>query len=242
VTATVELISHTLPRWVLYDLGERLGWEPEGDGTAPEKLIEFAGRGCYQSYGKPNPDTARTTDYVGNMLKQNHLSVIEHVSASFYLAGVSRSLTHELVRHRHFSFSQLSQRYVSMSGVAPVIPPLIEGNLECTTFLEDAFHDAVAAYEEFTELLVVNHPGATRKQLREVARALLPNCTPTSMVITGNLRSWLEFLEKRMSPAADAEIRGVALQVQALLADVAPTIFGDPVAVGSAQALPEFPG
>lgn len=75
-------------------------------------LVEFAGRACYQSWSKPNPKTATNAGYIKHIIDVGHFSVLEHASVSFYITGLSRSCTHELIRHRHFSYSQLSQRYV----------------------------------------------------------------------------------------------------------------------------------
>ena len=90
-----------------------------------EPLAEFAGRACYQSWTKPNPSTATNAGYLRHILEVGHLSVLEHGSVTFYLTGVSRSLTHELIRHRHFSYSQLSQRYVPGRDAAMVEPDVI---------------------------------------------------------------------------------------------------------------------
>src|ERR1700712_567319 len=93
-----------------------------GESTDGEKLAEFAGRLCYMS--QRNPAKRATRDYLENIKKQGHGSVLEHANYSLLLEGVSRSLTHELVRHRAgFSFSQLSQRYVDESQAAFVVPP-----------------------------------------------------------------------------------------------------------------------
>ena len=78
-------------------------WATDADGG--QALAEFAGRACYQSWNKPNPATATNAGYLRHILEVGHLSVLEHGTATFYLTGVSRSLTHELIRHRHFSYS-----------------------------------------------------------------------------------------------------------------------------------------
>ena len=95
-------------------------WETDADGG--QALAEFAGRACYQSWSKPNPRTATNEGYLRHILEVGHLSVLEHGTVSFYLTGISRSLTHELIRHRHFSYSQLSQRYVP-GREAPMVEP-----------------------------------------------------------------------------------------------------------------------
>ena len=88
-------------------------------------LHEFAGRACYQSFHRPNPATATNKDYLANTNSQGHFSILEHGSVTFYVEGVSRSLTHELIRHRHLSYSELSQRYVNVEDAAVVIPPAV---------------------------------------------------------------------------------------------------------------------
>ena len=98
-------------------------WETDVDGG--QALAEFAGRACYQSWNKPNPATATNAGYLRHILEVGHLSVLEHGTVSMYLTGVSRSLTHELIRHRHFSYSQLSQRYVPERDAAIVEPDVI---------------------------------------------------------------------------------------------------------------------
>lgn len=220
----ITLLAHTgLSEFEFGAKAEDLGWDPTShNGT--ETLLEFAGRACYQSWSKPNPKTADTEAYIRNVLLQKHLSVVEHATASFYFEDVSRSLTHELVRHRHLSFSQLSQRYVNPGDAHPVIPPLFELELAATDIIHTLFEQAVDAYASLVK--VGEMAGAARKQVREAARCVLPNCTPTAIVVSGNFRSWLEFIEKRDSPSADAEIQRAASRVRELLAEVSPTVFG----------------
>ena len=117
-------------------------WETDADGG--QALAEFAGRACYQSWKKPNPATATNAGYIRHILEVGHLSVLEHGTVTFYFTGVSRSLTHELIRHRHFSYSQLSQRYVPGRGSAFVEPEVIAGEPE----LHAAFVEAAEAAEE----------------------------------------------------------------------------------------------
>lgn len=109
-----------------------------------EALVEFAGRACYQSWTKPNPATATNAGYIRHILEVGHFSVLEHGTATFYLTGVSRSFTHELVRHRHLSYSQLSQRYVPGGNTATVVPPLFADDPEALDIL--AQHQANTDY------------------------------------------------------------------------------------------------
>ncbi len=121
-------------------------WRSDADGG--QALAEFAGRACYQAWHKPNPSTATNAGYLRHILEVGHLSVIEHASATFYVTGVSRSLTHELIRHRHFSFSQLSQRYVP-SGDAPMVEPdVIAGDPELHRIFAAATDASLTAYRE----------------------------------------------------------------------------------------------
>lgn len=192
-----------------------------------EDLAVFAGRSCYQAWAATRPETATVEGYLENILGQKHYSVIEHASWSFYFQGVSRSLSHELVRHRHFSFSQLSQRYVDSGDVRFVIPPAILDDDDSIYDLQHSAGVAISAYEKIVRREL--EKGKTRKQSREVARATLPNAAETAIVVTGNYRSWMEFLIKRDNPAADAEIQRLAKAVGTIAAERAPAIFGPDV-------------
>ncbi|ANA86417.1 thymidylate synthase [Gordonia phage OneUp] len=217
---TVTLAGFTM---ITQTVREKLG---AGDsGSMAQFLAEFGGRVCYQSWDKPNPKTATNQGYIENIQEQRHFSVLEHSSASFYIEGVSRSLTHELVRHRHFSYSQLSQRYVDSSDVAFVLPPAYEGDDWATkVFVEGRARD-LRDYAELEEHQ--KSKGLNKKQARESARSELPNSTETKILVTGNLRAWMEFLIKRDNPAADAEIRRLAKELREHLIFIAPDVFGD---------------
>lgn len=194
--------------------------------THADALAEFAGRACYQSWDRPNPKTARNDLYLENILLQQHFSVLEHATATFYIEGISRSLTHELVRHRHFSYSQLSQRFVDESNVEFVMPPAIRNAEDVNLNGFDEFRDMVLeAYTDLVEQL--QKKGLPRKQAREAARAVLPNMTETKIVVTGNHRAWREFLSKRLSPGADAEIQILAIEILRQLKELAPSTYQD---------------
>jgi thymidylate synthase (FAD) len=210
-------------------------WETDADGG--QALAEFAGRACYQSWNKPNPATATNEGYLRHILEVGHLSVLEHGTVSMYLSGVSRSLTHELIRHRHFSYSQLSQRYVSGHGAterdAPVVEPaVIADDPELHEKFLAATDAALAAYAELLEGLekkFANVPNGTlrRKQARQAARAVLPNATETRIVVTGNYRAWRHFVAMRASEHADVEIRELAIACLRELQQTAPHVFDD---------------
>ena len=171
---------------------EDVPWSTDAEGG--EALVEFAGRACYQSWDKPNPRTATNAGYLRHILEVGHLSLLEHASVTFYISGISRSCTHELIRHRHFSYSQLSQRFVPEHDSNVVAPPAIVGDPE----LEDLFAAATdASRAAYTELLAAleakfaDVPNAIlrRKQARQAARSVLPNATETKIVVGARLSS-----------------------------------------------------
>lgn len=220
----VQLVANTFTD--IDSLEEHM--ELDVTSTEAEDLSEFAGRACYQSFHKPNPDTKNSRDYIKNIIEQGHESVLEHGSVSFYITGVSRSFTHELIRHRHLSFSQQSQRFVDESESEFVIPPALENlhlNSPAIRAYKQAVFTAQSAYDDIvTEL---REQGLERKQAREAARSVLPNCQETRIVVTGNHRAWREFLWKRLAPGADAEIREVATKLLSELCVVAPSMYED---------------
>lgn len=199
--------------------------ETRPEFTAAEMLTEFAGRACYESFHRPNPATADTGDYLRRTLfEQGHWSIAEHASATFYITGVSRAFTHELVRHRHLSYSQLSQRFVNESDANMVVPPAYrELDAVFIESLGENFENQLRMYER--EVRAFMDDGLPRKQAREAARAVLPNMTETRIVVTGNLRAWEEVTKRRTAPDADAEIREVMGMVRDELHEVAPNIF-----------------
>ena len=205
-------------------------WSTDADGG--QALLEFAGRACYQSWSKPNPNTATNAGYLRHIIDVGHLSVLEHASVSFYITGISRSCTHELIRHRHFSYSQLSQRYVPENASQIVVPPGMEDDDELRRILTEAADASRATYAELLDKLearFADQPNAVlrRKQARQAARAVLPNATETRIVVTGNYRAWRHFIAVRASEHADIEIRRLAIACLRQLADVAPAVFSD---------------
>lgn len=205
-------------------------WGTDADGG--QALAEFAGRACYQSWTKPNPATATNAGYLSHILEVGHLSVLEHASITFYVTGVSRSLTHELVRHRHLSYSQLSQRFVPEREAAMVEPDVVAGDPELHELFRDATAAALAAYERLLAGLEhrfagVEHATLRRKQARQAARAVLPNATETRIVVTGNYRAWRHLIAMRASEQADVEIRAFAVAVLRECQRVAPNAFSD---------------
>lgn len=253
-TPSVTLIAHTTIPHEFVDLGVEDGvqtaqiegatehlMESDGDATHMDTLAEIAGRACYRSFSKPNPATRANKDYLANIIRQQHTSVLEHASASFYITGVSRAFLAEITRHRHLSFSVQSQRFVDESDANIVVPPAIrdhvgrvmydihEGHGEvygtATEALEDAALSASGTYDALVDALT--GAGLPRKQAREAARAVLPNMTEVRMVVTGNCRAWRDVLARRLDPSADAEMREVAGMILDELKKIAPNSFGD---------------
>lgn len=221
-TPQVTLIAHT---WLTAVPGGRATverWLEEQPGVSDaEALTEFAGRACYQSFNRPNPDTADTKDYLKRTLfEQGHWSIAEHASATFYITGVSRAFTHELIRHRHLSYSQLSQRFVDEGRADIVVPPAMRGDEDVLLELE---RETSHYYRTIVDVLADD--GLPRKQAREAARAVLPNMVETRIVVTGNLRAWNEVTQRRTAPDADAEMREVMGLIRKELHAVAPSIF-----------------
>jgi thymidylate synthase (FAD) len=200
-------------------------------GTDGEKLAEFAGRLCYMS--QHNPAERSTAEYLTNILKQGHGSVFEHSTYVLLLEGISRSCTHELVRHRAgFGYSQLSQRYVDESRAAYVVPPAIIGDEKLEGAWAAQMESAHATYVAQVEGLMQRYASVEnkihrRKMSREAARSVLPNATETKIVVSGNVRAWRTMLELRLGEGAELEIRRVAVAILGVLKGQAPALFAD---------------
>lgn len=205
-------------------------WTTDAE-EAGAKLVEVAGRLCYMSFARPRP--GGNSAYLGHILEVGHGSVLEHAVYNFVITGVSRSFTHELVRHRAgFGFSQLSQRFVDESSCAFVEPEPIASDPELHQIWLEAVQTSQRAYQRLAEGLMAKFadiPDRTlrRKRAREAARSVLPNATETKIFVTANARALRHFIEMRADPAADAEIRRVALAMLRILQAESPNLFGD---------------
>lgn len=180
----------------------------------PEETIEKAARICYDS---KTGDYEKRKKFLSGLIKSGHTSTIEHASATFKFSEVSRALTHELVRHRLFSFSQRSQRYCFEDNPGYVVPDTIQDNLELREKYVKLLNEVQNVYKEFVNFGVP----------KEDARYILPNACHTEIFVSGNFREWLHFLELRLSPRAQWEIRQLAHLVLNELYKVAPIIFQD---------------
>ena len=182
--------------------------------------------------GRQTLDHEGIDAFLGHIVDVGHGSVLEHAVWSFLITGVSRSFTHELIRHRHFSYSQLSQRYVPEHDSQVVLPPGMEDDQELREMFIAAADASRATYSELLarlEAKFADQPNAAirRKQARQAARAVLPNATETRIVVTGNYRAWRHFIAMRASEQADVEIRRLAIACLRQLIDIAPQAFSD---------------
>jgi thymidylate synthase (FAD) len=206
---------------------------PLNAGTHSENLVEFAARLCYMSWGQGTIDGHKTVagrqdraEFFENIKRQKHGSVLEHANFSVLVEGISRSLSHEWVRHRAgWAYSQLSQRFVEPTDVGFVVPPIIRSSgPEYTTW-----HAACAyAADKYAELLnEIQFAQTNGKKAREAARAVLPNCAETKIVATANARAWRHFFLKRGALGADAEFRRLAVTMVPFIRSLAPNLFSD---------------
>jgi thymidylate synthase (FAD) len=199
--------------------------------VAGEQLCEVAGRMCYMSFAKPRP--GGNAAYIERLLEVGHGSVLEHSVFNFIISGVSRSFTHELIRHRAgFGYSQLSQRYVDESVAEFIEPDCIAAAPELHEVWRAAVEHAQEAYIKLVgglEHVFADEPDKTlrRKMARQAARSVLPNATETKIFVTANSRALRHFIELRSNEHADIEIRKVATRILELARQAAPNLFGD---------------
>jgi len=185
----------------------------------PERVVAQAAKLCYSAVGieaiaeKMSPE--KTADFIQKLTEMGHHSALEHASFTFGVEGVSRALTHQLVRHRLASYSQQSQRYVTMREFFYVTPPSLTKRPELLERFQTAIKSVAAAY---SELLDAGLPA-------EDARYLLPNACETKIVISMNARELLHFFKLRCCNRAQWEIHALADKMLKLVKQVAPAIF-----------------
>ncbi|WP_417143396.1 FAD-dependent thymidylate synthase [Raoultibacter massiliensis] len=200
----------------------------------PERAIATAARLCYAPVGASELMETMPEDRVQSVLstimESGHFSTLEHASYTFAVDGVSRALTHQLVRHRIASFNQQSQRYVKYTeGLSVVKPETVAANSETERVFDEAIDAALSAY---AKLLDAGVPA-------EDARYLLPNAAETKIVITMNVRELLHFFGLRCCNRAQWEIRAMADRMLELAKPTAPYIFMDAGAPCIRGACPE---
>ncbi len=165
----------------------------------------------------------KQTEFVESVMESGHVSPIEHVSFTFAVSGVSRALTHQLVRHRIASYSQQSQRYVDGSDFEHVIPPAVATNVAAKERFLACMAEIGSAYADIKALL--EKDGRTGSRANEDARFVLPQAAASRIVLTMNCRSLLNFFEHRCCTRAQWEIRALADRMLKLCADALPAVF-----------------
>ena len=174
--------------------------------SKPENMLKTIYTACRTCYSADSPiniynntdDTEKMLKLIERVISSGHFSTIEHIQVSFAISNVSRACTHQLVRHRHMSFSQKSQRYVKEKGQFDyIIPPTIEKNEELKTKFIDFMGEISNKYQEYVEAGIP----------AEDARFVLPNATASSMVASLNLRELIHLANLRLCTRAQYEIR-----------------------------------
>lgn len=217
---------------------ELLRYTPDG-----EKLIASAAKLCYSSVGISDIEEGLEEDEISRFLRiltdLGHESPIEHVNFTFGVEGVSRTLSHQLVRHRIASYSQQSQRYVRLDQFEYIVPPSIGNNFEARNIFIKTMKDAQKSYDQIVDILFKKHydnhiaEGLEEKQAKskaekkaiEDARYVFPNACETKIVFTMNARALLNFFRLRCCNRAQWEIRDMAIEMLKLVKAVYPTVF-----------------
>ncbi len=209
--------------------------------TLPDssQLCKTAGQACYASFGPRRTTNENAAGYFERLTSAGHGSVLEHASFSFLLYGISRSITHELVRHRAgVGISQVSQRYVSGAVLRFVERPEYQDDRELHALFEQRADRAAVEYEAMAgrllerqeqgaALLDADYKTDARKKVQQTARSLLPNETEAPMVFTGNVRALRHIIEMRADEHAESEIRNLAIRLLLCLATADPILFSD---------------
>ena len=208
-----------------------------------ERLAATAAKLCYSSSDisslRDGLTPEKTESFIDMLVSIGHESVMEHVSFTFGIEGISRACSHQLVRHRIASYSQKSQRYVSESGFEYITPPEIEAIPEAKAEYDRIISEISRSYEKIADLLTAKHTeeltasgtdektaaSKARKAANEDARFLLPNACETKIVVTMNVRSLFNFFRHRCCNRAQWEIRAVADEMLRLCLEKAPHIF-----------------
>jgi thymidylate synthase (FAD) len=205
------------------------GQEWKGSTSRPaERLVEFAGRICYMAFGA-RQSTKSNSEYIQNLVRQGHESVLEHVVWTFLLTNVSRAFTHQLVRHRiGFSFSQLSQQYHDESEAQLLIPEGLDEFPKAADAWRAATESAMSAYKAILlDLLPQKVSKEALRAIRTAARSVLPNATDTKIVVTANARAIRHFLNVRGAIEGDIEMRRVSQLIYFMVLNDAPALVQD---------------
>lgn len=201
----------------------------------PERVIAAAAKLCYSQSGiddiMENLTPENTEKFLNMLMSYGHESPIEHVSFTFAVEGVSRTLTHQLVRHRIASYSQQSQRYVKLDQFEYIIPPAIENDEESKRIFIKNMEECQKSYDMIAERLKSRYieeglkKSAAEKKAIEDARYVFPNACETKIVFTMNARSLMNFFKHRCCQRAQWEIRAMADMMLKEVKSVAPILF-----------------
>lgn len=221
--------------FVTFLQSEATQWHRTSGATEPEEIVEVAGRVCYMSFGEKQSPRSNG-EYIRNLIEQGHESVLEHVTWTFLLTGVSRAFTHQLVRHRvGFAFSQLSQQYHEENAATFIEPAHLKRSPAAIKAWRDAIAVSQEAYRTILDSLkeLNGTPGLDLQQkefkraIRSAARSVLPNATETKLVMTVNARALRYFFKVRGSIPGDLEMRQVAAALFDIVTADAPSLFSD---------------
>ena len=225
----------------LQDIGNP-DWQADPAVSDGENLIEAAGRMCYRSWqpydpekpeaSNPNVTNVRrgNTAYIGNVLKSGHGSILEHVNLTFICRNISRAFTHELVRHRAgMAYSQQSLRYVRLDNLPFWIPESARENEAARKKFEDVIDFLETTQKELAEIFGMAgiEDFTTKKQLTSMFRRVAPIGIGTTIMVSGNLRSWRHIIAMLTSPHAEEEIRLVTGQIAEICKEQYPSVFQD---------------
>jgi thymidylate synthase (FAD) len=220
-------------------------WSETEGPTPAERLVEFAGRVCYMSFGSHQaPGT--NADYIRKLIRNEHESVLEHAVWTVLISGVSRAFTHQLVRHRvGFAFSQLSQQYHDESDVRFVRPSGVDHVPELARIWDDAMRQSQVAYKKIIAKLstqttqpTFEAPREALRAMRSAARSVLPNASETVIVATINARALRHFFKVRGGIVGDLEMRCVSAALLEAIRPEGPALFSDFVIEHPSDGLP----
>lgn len=196
----------------------------------PEEIIYASARQCYSEKDaydifieSKKLKKEKIEKFIKEIVKSGHESVLEHVKFTFSISGVSRALTHQLIRHRIASYSQQSQRYVNMENFNYIIPPSIKNDKSLLEIYQNAMDGVKDAYKKlikgFKEL------GLKGEVANQDARYILPNAVETKIIITMNCRELLHFFKVRCCMRAQWEIRELAYKMLQICKEKLPSVF-----------------
>lgn len=177
----------------------------------------FIGKMAGICYGKETTDEATAIKRAAHCVEKGHLSTLRFAYATFHVSGISRVCSHQFVRSKHLDFLQRSQRYCGENEAQNVFPVSISADIDRLSLYTAIIEHSQQVYEHLLTMGVK----------KEDARMILPQCTETELIVTGNFQAWRDFIKLRSGKEAQWEIRNVAIEIKNQLAQIAPNIFGE---------------